>query len=112
MTHPSPTRLSADLVEVFGNAENFLRVGKPDENFFVLPQPLVGFDEGDKFAKDLRDIGPIDLVDDHDKLLRLAAHVTVTGEQGSQRSEEHTSELQSLMRTSYAVFCLKKKTTQ
>src|SRR3546814_2302317 len=28
------------------------------------------------------------------------------------RSEEHTSELQSLMRISYAVFCLKKKTTQ
>src|SRR3546814_7742332 len=28
----------------------------------------------------------------------------------SVRSEEHTSELQSLMRTSYAVFCLKKKT--
>src|SRR3546814_3707870 len=27
-----------------------------------------------------------------------------------QRSEEHTSELQSLMRISYAVFCLKKKT--
>src|SRR3546814_1428262 len=26
-----------------------------------------------------------------------------------ERSEEHTSELQSLMRTSYAVFCLKKK---
>src|SRR3546814_10592098 len=29
---------------------------------------------------------------------------------GSRRSEEHTSELQSLMRISYAVFCLKKKT--
>src|SRR3546814_2236886 len=29
-----------------------------------------------------------------------------------QRSEEHTSELQSLMRISYAVFCLKKKKTQ
>src|SRR3546814_10592504 len=28
---------------------------------------------------------------------------------GAQRSEEHTSELQSLMRISYAVFCLKKK---
>src|SRR3546814_10915980 len=28
------------------------------------------------------------------------------------RSEEHTSELQSLMRISYAVFCLKKKITQ
>src|SRR3546814_2027636 len=31
---------------------------------------------------------------------------------GLGRSEEHTSELQSLMRTSYAVFCLKKKTTR
>src|SRR3546814_5197550 len=31
---------------------------------------------------------------------------------GPQRSEEHTSELQSLMRISYAVFCLKKKKTQ
>src|SRR3546814_2526516 len=31
---------------------------------------------------------------------------------GSLRSEEHTSELQSLMRISYAVFCLKKKIQQ
>src|SRR3546814_3958240 len=31
---------------------------------------------------------------------------------GAMRSEEHTSELQSLMRNSYAVFCWKKKTTQ
>src|SRR3546814_4405326 len=30
---------------------------------------------------------------------------------GKTRSEEHTSELQSLMRISYAVFCLKKTTT-
>src|SRR3546814_9534166 len=55
--------------------------------------------------------------------LGLAAAVELAGEQGSyadqgehhrvqwrdQRSEEHTSELQSLMRISYAVFCLKKK---
>src|SRR3546814_3860721 len=33
------------------------------------------------------------------------------GRAGVARSEEHTSELQSLMRNSYAVFCLKKKTT-
>src|SRR3546814_1920816 len=32
------------------------------------------------------------------------------GWKGIARSEEHTSELQSLMRISYAVFCLKKKT--
>src|SRR3546814_9321570 len=31
---------------------------------------------------------------------------------GAPRSEEHTSELQSLMRISYAVFCLKKKTNK
>src|SRR3546814_8295680 len=31
---------------------------------------------------------------------------------GDRKSEEHTSELQSLMRISYAVFCLKKKTTE
>src|SRR3546814_2609547 len=39
---------------------------------------------------------------------------TLTGrhldDRASLRSEEHTSELQSLMRISYAVFCLKKKT--
>src|SRR3546814_1863392 len=33
------------------------------------------------------------------------------GAQVGHRSEEHTSELQSLMRISYAVFCLKKKQT-
>src|SRR3546814_4405542 len=33
------------------------------------------------------------------------------GTQAEMRSEEHTSELQSLMRNSYAVFCLKKKNT-
>src|SRR3546814_7124300 len=34
----------------------------------------------------------------------------VTGQPDFARSEEHTSELQSLMRIPYAVFCLKKKT--
>src|SRR3546814_5783242 len=36
----------------------------------------------------------------------------VAGAMGLARSEEHTSELQSLMRISYAVFCLKKKKTK
>src|SRR3546814_8946351 len=35
-----------------------------------------------------------------------------TDDRRDERSEEHTSELQSLMRISYAVFCLKKKKTQ
>src|SRR3546814_7932201 len=38
------------------------------------------------------------------------ARVSISGSGNvAQRSEEHTSELQSLMRISYAVFCLKKK---
>src|SRR3546814_1110603 len=48
----------------------------------------------------LVNIGRGDLVDD-DALIEALA---------DGRSEEHTSELQSLMRISYAVFCLKKKT--
>src|SRR3546814_8763527 len=44
---------------------------------------------------------------------RQRGHKTVLQTSGTQaRSEEHTSELQSLMRISYAVFCLKKKKKQ
>src|SRR3546814_8747049 len=38
-----------------------------------------------------------------------ARYVDAIAAAGKARSEEHTSELQSLMRISYAVFCLKKK---
>src|SRR3546814_9864982 len=47
------------------------------------------------------------------KLAITAAEFTpdeANGLRRAMRSEEHTSELQSLMRISYAVFCLKKKT--
>src|SRR3546814_2730856 len=40
-------------------------------------------------------------------VLAAFAYINLT----AKRSEEHTSELQSLMRISYAVFCLKKKKT-
>src|SRR3546814_3472319 len=40
---------------------------------------------------------------------QLFAALDATAFDAVQRSEEHTSELQSLMRISYAVFCLKKK---
>src|SRR3546814_9909522 len=39
----------------------------------------------------------------------VQASASLTGPLVGDRSEEHTSELQSLMRNSYAVFCLKKK---
>src|SRR3546814_3620932 len=41
--------------------------------------------------------------------LSVSEIVVSAGFQAPPRSEEHTSELQSLMRISYAVFCLKKK---
>src|SRR3546814_1826904 len=44
-----------------------------------------------------------------DQALRIADAARLPA--GDHRSEEHTSELQSLMRISYAVFCLKKKKT-
>src|SRR3546814_14914784 len=43
------------------------------------------------------------------RVRRQGAGATWRCSQASCRSEEHTSELQSLMRNSYAVFCLKKK---
>src|SRR3546814_2508949 len=45
-------------------------------------------------------------------LADVAEEADLWAEDAIQRSEEHTSELQSLMRISYAVFCLKKKITQ
>src|SRR3546814_1550841 len=42
----------------------------------------------------------------------VKAAMGYTGSRTIERSEEHTSELQSLMRISYAVFCLKKKNTK
>src|SRR3546814_10300958 len=43
---------------------------------------------------------------------RSSVSAAGVGGTASRRSEEHTSELQSLMRISYAVFCLKKKKKQ
>src|SRR3546814_8005698 len=44
-----------------------------------------------------------------DRAHRRLGRAVRLGHEGCIRSEEHTSELQSLMRISYAVFCLKKK---
>src|SRR3546814_3147381 len=51
-------------------------------------------------------VGVVDLDAQRARMRLEPAHVDEDGG----RSEEHTSELQSLMRISYAVFCLKKKT--
>src|SRR3546814_9667948 len=45
-------------------------------------------------------------------LRELRSNLCIIPQDPTVRSEEHTSELQSLMRISYAVFCLKTKNTQ
>src|SRR3546814_1846281 len=56
-----------------------------------------------------REDGQVDLVDEAALEQRLQELGRALRQEIRSRSEEHTSELQSLMRISYAVFCLKKK---
>src|SRR3546814_10026994 len=62
---------------------------------------------GDRMAMQMGQPGAFGLHDGGDPALRNPETARGFGDIG--RSEEHTSELQSLMRISYAVFCLKKK---
>src|SRR3546814_2449168 len=69
-------------------------------SWFVEPTVFVDVDNSSVIAQE-EIFGPVLCVtpyDDEDHAVTIA-----------NRSEEHTSELQSLMRISYAVFCLKKK---
>src|SRR3546814_2570120 len=80
-------------------------IGAADE-----PQNLELRMVGDAEAADGADAlakGPDNEIDVADHALRLGDAAAVLADEA--RSEEHTSELQSLMRISYAVFCLKKK---
>src|SRR3546814_5573153 len=59
----------------------------------------------------LEEIGAVEVLEPGDRLAYrgLGAAEEISCGREAFRSEEHTSELQSLMRISYAVFCLKKK---
>src|SRR3546814_10533255 len=72
------------------------------------PAP-VSIDTGIIFAHAV--IGPpLGIFDDPESVRQIVAvEIIFDGVDVEERSEEHTSELQSLMRISYAVFCLKKK---
>src|SRR3546814_10882909 len=63
---------------------------------------------GRQHVVELRNVEVV--IPDHRKVYVLAAHILDVLRPAMMRSEEQTSELQSLMRISYAVFCLKKKT--
>src|SRR3546814_10744438 len=80
-----------------------IQVGGDDRVVGEPPAPALHLED----SRELLDVGirDRDLVRDaaQERLVRERLRIEV-------RSEEHTSELQSLMRISYAVFCLKKKT--
>src|SRR3546814_1892649 len=63
------------------------------------------------YAKQARGVLDSLLLHGFMKATALAAKSALDAARADDRSEEHTSELQSLMRISSAVFCLKKKTT-
>src|SRR3546814_1129985 len=67
-------------------------------------QRLVGFSHR---CLECLDIWPLEDLTSHQQFEQLSDDARL-----AVRSEEHTSELQSLMRISYAVFCLKKKQTK
>src|SRR3546814_4960964 len=68
--------------------------------------PNYGADYADGFEQVYRDLAA-----HFDVALLPFLLEPIAADRGNFRSEEHTSELQSLMRISYAVFCLKKKKT-
>src|SRR3546814_6202644 len=85
------------------------RARHPDHRPHAIP--------GDAEPDDRRDAGEVlrpgrHPAATHDRGPRLDAGLPALRHAADPRSEEHTSELQSLMRISYAVFCLNKKTTK
>src|SRR3546814_1834180 len=87
---PVDMRQNVSYFSAKPNARSVHALLEGDENGFRLADPLA---DGERLRAIFRTI------DD------------ASAQDGRMRSEEHTSELQSLMRLSYAVFCLKKKKT-
>src|SRR3546814_4377256 len=74
----------------------------------AIAVPLNAWWTGIELAYGIRDSGTKLLIVDPERYERLRDHRDAIPDVAG-RSEEHTSELQSLMRISYAVFCLKNK---
>src|SRR3546814_10246205 len=110
MTHPFPTRRSSALLD------------RGDERAARPLQPVdlgIGVEDGHAFALEHHCSGrfphadrsgePEDERPAEPRAGALPSPHAISSARSSSRSEEHTYELQSLMRISYAVFCLKKK---
>src|SRR3546814_10797831 len=73
------------------------------------PPPTISLDEPVQAQPLPEPPKPVEVVSVPEPLALPAQLKPLPGVDEAKRSEEHTSELQSLMRISYAVFCLKKK---
>src|SRR3546814_1569196 len=102
-THSFPTRRSSDLAKDWGisaKSSSTDRTVAAIQSFGLIEDS--GSGENRKIK--LSELGARILAD-----ARPGVRESLLAEAALKRSEEHTSELQSLMRISYAVFCLKKK---
>src|SRR3546814_8579164 len=107
-TRSVPTRRSSDLAGQPGKLIGI--VTNRDVRFAEYPdQPISELMTRENLATVAPGVGP----EEARRLLhqRRIEKLVVVDDQYRCRSEEHTSELQSLMRISHAVFCLKKKNT-
>src|SRR3546814_7912024 len=116
---PLCDELVASPGQVALGIRKILRVAQARPGLDYLPPVLVQIDEveaivtvGDTGFADF--LEPVFVFDAHQRLvggidLLVGVDVESVMVDPCHRSEEHTSELQSLMRISYAVFCLKKK---
>src|SRR3546814_7905505 len=91
-----------------GDAGRF-HIDEQEGDALLLAAAIVGAHQREHPVGMLRLRGPYLLAVDH---IGVAIAIGPCLERREVRSEEHTSELQSLMRISYAVFCLKKKKTK
>src|SRR3546814_1664383 len=99
------TKLQSEVARLGGNPEDAgTTAGAAHRGFVNLKSAVTGRD--DKAV-----INEVERGEDHIKA-KFEEALRDDDLSPEVRSEEHTSELQSLMRISYAVFCLKKKKTQ
>src|SRR3546814_3669235 len=100
MTHSFPTRRSSDLFAHERGGATGPAACPQDRRTGSRPYPPTDH---------IRRTGRGCLAAARESAARTIRRVAPDLARGDPRSEEHTSELQSLMRISYAVFCLKKK---
>src|SRR3546814_4445318 len=107
MPHSFPTRRSSDLEGTAAGGQDERPAGEQPRDHPALALAKIALAKAREDVGDGHAGGALDLVVGVGE--GQAEPLCETAADRRFRSEEHTSELQSLMRISYAVFCLKKK---